>query len=116
MRKLVFRSLVLLYFYAAFVHSARKDINIEDIQRLYNEVRADDGSKKMAVAFHKKLLKSVNCEAACNKENFIDRGIIWDSTDVKSRERCLKNCKGKVLSIDSLKGKISSERLSFFKF
>ena len=95
MKRLIFRIFVLLYFYSArLARGLHKEFNREDMKYLYEELARDDGSKKMANAFHEKLLKSVDCEAACKEGSFVNEGWVWNSADEKGRRKCLESCKG----------------------
>ena len=95
MRNLVLISSLLLCF--LFSHSAtclHKEFNKQHVEDYFQELVRDDGSKKMANVFHEKLLKSVDCEAACREGNFVNEGMIWNSKDEEGRKRCLESCQG----------------------
>ena len=95
MRTFVLVSSVLLYTHPFhFATGLHKEFNKQHVEDFYQELVRDDGSKKMANVFHEKLLKSVDCEAACREGNFVNEGMIWNSKDEEGRKRCLESCQG----------------------
>ena len=88
MKKLIFRSLILLfYFYATDVHCLHEALVVE-IDRMYEHFYNDDELNKTSEIFFKKVYKNIDCESVCGPD---------DSTDSINKRRCIWSCKSKLL-------------------